>query len=183
MKAVPTRIPEVFVIESAVFGDDRGAFSNIYLSNVFNDTLNIPLDFVQESYSRSKCATIRGMHFQNPNTQGKLATVMWGAIWDVALDIRRESPTFGQWVGVELRAGDGRSLYIPPGFAHGFQAISNEDAVVHYKLSAYWSPESEGIVRWDDPELNIPWPITNPHLSVRDAEAPCLADVTNLPNH
>ncbi len=182
MKATPTALADVWLIESPVFGDDRGGFANIYLEDKFRGELGIDADFVQHSYSRSRTGTLRGMHFQQPHAQGKLVTVMRGAIWDVVLDIRRTSATFGQWVGVELTETSGTSLWIPPGHAHGFQVTSDDDAVVHYLLSDYWHKEAEGIVRWDDPAIGIDWPIAPPILSERDAAAPCLADVANLPD-
>jgi dTDP-4-dehydrorhamnose 3,5-epimerase len=180
MKLVTTDLPGVAVVESEVYSDHRGCFSNIYLEAEFRE-LGIELAFVQDSYSRSKARTIRGMHFQEPHAQGKLVTVLCGKIWDVALDIRRSSPDFGKWTGIELAAGDGRMLWVPPGFAHGFQVTSTQEAVIHYKLTDYWTPEAEGIIRWNDDDMGITWPLTDPLMSERDKNAPRLAYVEHLP--
>jgi len=181
MKLTATDLPEIKVVETEVYSDHRGYFSNIYLDAKFRE-LGIDLAFVQDSYSRSKSRTIRGMHYQEPHAQGKLVTVMCGKIWDVALDIRRSSPNFGKWAGIELSATDGRMLWIPPGFAHGFQVLSIEEAVVNYKLTDYWTPEAEGIIRWDDKDVGINWPLADPLMSERDMVAPLLADIEILPD-
>ncbi len=173
-------LPDVKLIESEVYRDQRGLFSTNYLEEEFT-AMGIPAKFRQESYSTSCRGVIRGLHFQNPHAQGKLLTVLTGRIWDVVLDIRKTSATFGQWASVDLAANAGQTLWIPPGFAHGFQVVSEEDAIVYYKLTESWSPSSEGIVNWNDPELDISWPIDNPIMSDRDAKAPCLNHVTNLP--
>jgi dTDP-4-dehydrorhamnose 3,5-epimerase len=174
--------PDVKLIKGEVYRDQRGLFSTTYLEEEFT-AMGIPAKFRQESYSTSCRGTIRGLHFQNPHAQGKLLTVLTGRIWDVVLDIRKTSATFGQWASVDLAANAGQTLWIPPGFAHGFQAVSEEDAIVYYKLTDARHQASEGIVRWDDVDLAIGWPIDSPILSERDAEAPCLKDISNLPEN
>jgi dTDP-4-dehydrorhamnose 3,5-epimerase len=137
---------------------------------------------VQDNFSRSSKGILRGLHFQEPNAQGKLVQVLAGAVYDVAVDIRRGSPTFGRWVGVELSADNRRQLWVPPGFAHGFCVLS-ESADFHYKCTDFYSPTSEHGIAWNDPDLGIPWPVTSPLLSAKDSAAPRLKDAPLLPTY
>jgi dTDP-4-dehydrorhamnose 3,5-epimerase len=140
----------------------------------------IPGSFVQDNFSRSVKGTLRGLHYQEPNAQGKLVQVLAGAVFDVAVDIRRGSPHFGKWVGVELSADHPRQLWVPPGFAHGFCVLS-ERADFHYKCTGFYAPASERGIAWNDPDLGIPWPVTSPLLSPKDSGAPRLKDAPVLP--
>ncbi len=175
MKVTPCEIPDLLVIEPAVFGDHRGFFMESYNRQRYLDA-GIALDFVQDNFSYSRRGTLRGMHFQIPNPQGKLVSVMQGEVFDVAVDLRRKSPTFGRWVGAALSAENKRQFWVPPGFAHGFVVVS-ETALFHYKCTALYSPKDETGFRWDDPEVGIEWPVANPTLSARDGAAPLLKDV------
>jgi dTDP-4-dehydrorhamnose 3,5-epimerase len=138
--------------------------------------LGVPADFVQDNLSVSRKGTLRGLHFQNPSSQGKLVCVLQGEVFDVAVDIRRSSPTFGRWHGVLLSSENKRQFFIPPGFAHGFQVLT-ETAAFYYKCTEFYSPKDEQVIRWDDPALRIEWPIPDPILSPRDAAAPLLQDI------
>jgi dTDP-4-dehydrorhamnose 3,5-epimerase len=142
----------------------------------------LPGPFVQDNFSRSAKGILRGLHFQQPHAQGKLVQVFAGAVYDVAVDIRRGSPTFGRWVGVELSADNRRQLWVPPGFAHGFCVLS-ESADFHYKCTDFYSPASEHGIAWNDPELGIPWPVKSPLLSPKDSAAPRLKDAPVLPDY
>lgn len=160
------------VLEPRVFADARGRFVETWNAERYAG-LGIPGPFVQDNVSVSKRGVLRGLHFQNPNAQGKLVSVLHGAVWDVAVDLRVDSPTFGEWVGVELSAENGRQMWIPEGFAHGFQAL--EDATVFgYKCTAAYSPADEHSLRWDDPALGIAWPLAEPRVSAKDGAAPGL---------
>ncbi|OHE89490.1 MAG: dTDP-4-dehydrorhamnose 3,5-epimerase, partial [Verrucomicrobia bacterium RIFCSPLOWO2_12_FULL_64_8] len=136
----------------------------------------IPDDFVQDNFSFSRQGTLRGLHFQNPRPQGKLVSVWQGEVWDVAVDLRRQSPTFGRWLGASLSAENKRQFYVPPGFAHGFVVLS-EAALFHYKCTNDYSPKDEVGFRWDDPAVGIRWPVERPILSSRDAQAPLLREI------
>jgi dTDP-4-dehydrorhamnose 3,5-epimerase len=172
----PTALPGVVVIEPEVFPDERGFFMETYKKSDFI-AAGLDVDFVQENHSRSVHGTLRGLHLQRaPRAQGKLVRAIEGEILDVAADIRRESPTFGQWVSVTLSAQNGLSVYIPAGYAHGFCVVS-PDAQVLYKTTDEYAPELEWGVRWDDPVLGIPWPVSAPRLSSRDSRWPALSDV------
>ena len=179
MKVVQTAIPGVVILEPKVFGDSRGFFLETYNAQRYAEA-GVPGPFVQDNLSRSVKGTLRGLHFQQPNPQGKLVQCLAGAVWDVAVDVRQGSPTFGRWVGVELTADNRRQLWVPPGFAHGFCVLS-ESADFQYKCTALYSPKDEQSVRWDDPQLAIAWPVTAPLLSPKDAAAPRLADAPTLP--
>ncbi len=170
-----TKISEIKIIEPKVFGDARGFFMESWNSRDFFQVAQTT--FVQDNHSRSKKGVVRGLHFQlPPHAQAKLVRCIVGSIFDVAVDIRRSSPTFGQWVGVELSAENKKQLWIPEGFAHGFVALTDY-AEVFYKTNEYWHKESEGSIRWDDPTLNIQWPLdVNPCLSEKDAVAPFFKD-------
>lgn len=174
MKVIATKIPDVFLIEPNVFGDTRGFFLESFHANRYTEA-GIPGPFVQDNQSRSVKGVLRGLHFQKQYPQGKLVYVIQGSVFDVAVDIRQDSPTFKQWVGVTLTAESHQQFYVPPGFAHGFCVLS-EVADFHYKCTDYYYPEDEGSLRWDDPEIGIAWPINQPVLSNKDANAPYLKD-------
>jgi dTDP-4-dehydrorhamnose 3,5-epimerase len=175
MKLVPTSLPDVLIIEPRVFGDSRGFFLESWNRRTFAD-LGLNPDFVQDNQSRSAKGVLRGLHYQLRQPQGKLVRVIQGAVFDVAVDIRRSSPTFGRWEGVELSAENQRMLWIPPGFAHGFLVLSDL-ADFCYKATAYYAPEDERCIQWNDPEIGIRWPLDGePTLSPKDrAGTPLLA--------
>ena len=178
MKITPTSLPEVLIIEPRVFGDTRGFFTESWNEQVFDQAVGHAVRFVQDNHSRSVRGVLRGMHFQlPPHTQGKLVRVVNGAVFDVAVDMRRSSPNFGRWDGIELSAENHRQLWVPPGFAHGFLVLS-ETADFLYKTTDYYAPQAEGCLRWDDPTVGINWPATGvaPMLADKDAKAPLLAD-------
>jgi dTDP-4-dehydrorhamnose 3,5-epimerase len=180
VKVLPTEIPGVLIIEPKVFGDERGFFLETFHAKRYADA-GIPGPFVQDNYSRSVKGTLRGLHFQEPQPQGKLVQVVAGAVFDVAVDIRKGSPTFGKWVGVELSAESKRQLWLPPGFAHGFYVLS-ESADFQYKCTALYASEHEHGIAWNDPELAISWPLSGePKLSAKDGAAPRLKDAPVLP--
>jgi dTDP-4-dehydrorhamnose 3,5-epimerase len=171
MEVTRTRVPDVLLIKPTVFGDQRGYFQESWNRKRFAEH-GLDLDFVQDNHSHSTKWTLRGLHYQVKSTQGKLVRVSRGAAYDVVVDVRRGSPTFGQWVGVELSAENHEMLWVPPGFAHGFLAIS-EQVDFLYKCTAYYMPEHERVILWNDPELAIDWPIASgakPQLSSRDAQ-------------
>ena len=181
MKVTPTAIPDVLLIEPKVFGDERGFFMESFNQRGFDEAVGHPVAFVQDNHSRSAKGVLRGLHYQLPPcAQGKLVRVINGVVFDVAVDMRRGSPTYGAWVGQELSAGNHLQLWIPPGFAHGFLVLS-DFADFLYKTTAYYSPSSETAVRWDDPDLGIAWPLggSTPLLSARDKIAP---DFWNAPS-
>ncbi len=181
MKATPLELPGLLLLEPKVFGDDRGFFMELYHAARYAE-LGIPGPFVQDNYSRSARGTLRGLHFQQPQAQGKLVQVLAGTVYDVAVDVRRGSPTFGKWAVVELSAENRRQLWIPPGFAHGFCVLS-DSADFHYKCTTLYAPEAERCIAWDDPDLAIPWPVREPLLSGKDAKAPRLKDAPVLPEY
>ncbi len=163
MKATPTKIPDVWLLELKVFGDDRGFFLESYNKKVFQDKIGINPDFVQDNHSRSRKNVLRGLHYQIKQPQGKLVTVVQGTIYDVAVDLRKSSATFRQWVGVELSGESKGQLWVPEGFAHGFLVLS-QFAEVLYKTTHYYEPQQERSLFWNDPELAISWPIEDPPL-------------------
>ncbi|MBI5006890.1 MAG: dTDP-4-dehydrorhamnose 3,5-epimerase [Nitrosomonadales bacterium] len=170
MKCIPTAIPDVLIIEPKVFGDERGFFFESFNRRRFAELTGYDVDFVQDNHSRSARNVLRGLHYQIQHPQGKLVRVTSGKVFDVVVDIRRSSPTFGRHVAVELSAEDRRMLWIPAGFAHGFLVMS-ESAEFLYKTTDYWYPEYERCIRWDDPELGINWPLQGqPALSGKDAK-------------
>jgi dTDP-4-dehydrorhamnose 3,5-epimerase len=179
MKVIATDIPDVLVVEPKRFGDQRGFFLETYQIERYAAN-GISRPFVQDNLSRSGYGVIRGLHLQNPLTQGKLVSVARGRVLDVAVDVRVGSPTFGRHVAVELDEESRRQLWVPRGFAHGF-AVLSETADFSYKCDNTYSPKDEIVVRWDDPAIGIKWGIEKPSLSTRDAAAPLLADVKNLP--
>jgi len=176
MKVATTAIEGLLILEPKVFGDERGFFLESYNQKAFDAALGHDVRFVQDNHSRSAKGVLRGLHYQlQPHAQGKLVRVTQGAVFDVAVDMRRGSPNFGRWVGVELSGQNQRQLWLPPGLAHGFLVIS-DSADFLYKTTAYYAPEAERCVRWDDPSISIDWPATglNPVLSAKDAAAPPL---------
>ncbi len=175
MKAIETGLPGVVVLEPVVYGDERGFFMEAWNKRRYG-SLGIPLDFVQDNLSYSAKGVLRGLHFQNPNAQGKLICVLQGEVFDVAVDVRIGSPTFGEWVGVTLSAENKRQLYIPEGFAHGF-LVTSEAALFSYKCTDYYNPEAEHSLLWNDPELGIDWPLESPVLSKKDSSGPRLAEI------
>jgi dTDP-4-dehydrorhamnose 3,5-epimerase len=174
-----TTLPGVLLIEPKVFGDQRGFFMETYRLDAFRDA-GITEPFVQDNHSRSARGVLRGLHYQEPNAQGKLVRCTRGAIFDVAVDIRRGSPTFGRWFGIELSDANKRMLWVPPGFAHGFCALEDESDLV-YKCTTIYDPAADRAILWNDPEIGIEWPIEAPVLSMKDANAPRLAGATVLP--
>ena len=157
MKVTATAIPDVLIIEPKVFGDARGFFYESFNQKAFNEATGQDVNFVQDNHSRSCKGVLRGMHYQIQQPQGKLVRVVRGAVFDVAVDIRKSSPTFGQWVGVELIEGNHRQLWVPPGFAHGF-LVTSESADFLYKTTDYYAPQFERSIAWNDPTLAIQWP-------------------------
>jgi dTDP-4-dehydrorhamnose 3,5-epimerase len=168
MHIIPTEIPDVLIIEPRVFGDDRGFFFESFNEKVFSEKTGTNVRFVQDNHSRSVKNVLRGLHYQIEQAQGKLVRVTAGAIFDVAVDIRRSSPTFGLWVSCELSAANKRQLWIPPGFAHGFVALKDGTEVL-YKATDYYAPEHERCILWNDPDLAIGWELQeDPILSAKD---------------
>lgn len=176
MKVVTTAIPDVLIIEPKVFGDERGFFFESYNARKFAELTGIKAEFVQDNHSRSEKNVLRGLHYQIKQPQGKLVRVVAGEVFDVALDIRKSSSTFGQWAGFSLSAENKRMAWIPPGFAHGFVVLSDY-AEFLYKTTDYWSPEHERCIIWNDPRLAIDWLIReNPQLSVKDSAGRLFVD-------
>ena len=175
MKATRLAIPDVVLIEPKVFGDARGFFFESFNQKAFNEATGTNHAFVQDNHSRSSQGVLRGLHYQIQQPQGKLVRVARGRVWDVAVDIRKSSPTFGQWVGAELSEDNHRQLWVPPGFAHGFVVLS-ESADFLYKTTDYYAPEHERCIAWNDPQLAIRWPYeAEPRLSAKDAQGLMLA--------
>ena len=175
MKVIPCEPGGLLLIESEVLGDARGFFMEIWNQRRYRES-GLNASFVQDNFSFSRRGTLRGLHFQNPTPQGKLVSVLQGEVFDVAVDIRRSSPTFCRWHGVTLSGENKRQFFIPPGFAHGFLVLS-ETAMFHYKCTDYYAPKDELAIRWNDPDLAIQWPVKDPILSERDAKAPLLREV------
>ncbi|MCK8130750.1 dTDP-4-dehydrorhamnose 3,5-epimerase [Pseudoalteromonas sp. 2CM39R] len=177
MKIVDTKIPEVKIIEPKVFGDDRGFFLETFQAERYASVIGDGLTFVQDNHSRSCKGVLRGLHFQKTKPQGKLVRVVTGEVFDVAVDIRKDSPTFGQWEGVLLTGDNKKQFWVPPGFAHGFVVLS-DTADFEYKCTDYYDPSDEGAICWNDPDLAIDWPIDfEPSLSAKDLEAGLLKDL------
>jgi dTDP-4-dehydrorhamnose 3,5-epimerase len=182
MKFIPTEIPAVVIIEPRVFGDARGYFLESWNEKVFADA-GLPMKFVQDNHSLSSLGTLRGLHYQLNQTQGKLVRVVAGEVFDVAVDMRRSSPTFGKWVGVTLSAENKRMLWVPQGFAHGFY-VTSERAEFLYKCTDFYDPGSERTLAWDDPQVGIRWPLVpgvEPILSTKDAQGRKLAECEVFP--
>lgn len=181
MNVIQTVIPDVLVIEPKVFGDTRGFFFESFNQRDFNQAVGLALQFVQDNHSRSARGVLRGLHYQIRQPQGKLVRVVRGAVFDVAVDVRRSSPTFGRWVGVELTEENHRQLWVPPGFAHGFLVIS-DSADFLYKTTDYYAPEYERCINWNDADIGINWPLTmDPQLSGRDQAGRGLAQAEVFP--
>ena len=182
MKFTETRLRGVFLVEPVVHSDERGFFLESFHERTYADA-GIEVHFVQDNHSRSGHGTLRGLHLQHPHGQAKLVRVLAGSVFDVAVDVRVGSPQFGQWVGFELTAESQHQLFVPAGFAHGF-AVTSETADFEYKCSDFYEPSCEQVVRWDDPAIGIDWPLADPTLSARDAEARPLADlIDELPRY
>jgi dTDP-4-dehydrorhamnose 3,5-epimerase len=178
MNVIATSLPGVLIIEPRVFRDERGFFFETYHAERYRDA-GLDVTFVQDNHSRSVRGTLRGLHWQVERPQGKLVRVLFGEIFDVAVDIRVDSPTFGDWVGVSLSADNFRQAWIPPGFAHGF-CVMSEVAEVEYKCTDFYDPPSERGLIWNDPEVSIDWPITDPILSARDQRHPGLSALRQM---
>jgi dTDP-4-dehydrorhamnose 3,5-epimerase len=169
MNIIDTQIPDVKIIEPKVFGDERGFFFESFNQKLFEAAIGYPVKFVQDNHSKSSKGVLRGLHYQlPPHAQGKLVRCVVGEVFDVAVDIRKSSPTFGQWVGVNLSAENKRQLWIPEGFAHGFYVTSDEAEFV-YKCTEYYNPTAERVILWDDSSVNVKWPIISfPRMSEKD---------------
>ena len=175
MNVLTCAIPGLLIIEPKVFGDARGFFVETWNRRRYGEA-GLDVDFVQDNVSFSRRGILRGLHFQNPKPQGKLLQVLQGEVFDVAVDIRRGSPTFGKWHGLVLSGENKRQFYIPAGFAHGFVVLS-ETAFFQYKCTEFYSPKDEMAIRWDDPDIGIEWPLKGPLLSERDAKGLLLRDI------
>lgn len=177
MNIVETEIEGLVIIEPRVIGDDRGFFLESWNRKTFAD-IGLDLDFVQDNHSRSARGVLRGLHYQHPNSQGKLVRVTSGRAWDVAVDLRAGSPTYGKWAGVELSADNKRMFWVPPGFAHGFFCLE-DDTDFLYKCTAFYAPADEHSLQWDDPEVGIEWPLAglDPQLSPKDKTGKRLSEV------
>jgi dTDP-4-dehydrorhamnose 3,5-epimerase len=181
VNVTPTPLPGVLLIEPKVHGDARGFFTETFHARRYFEA-GIMLPFVQDNWSRSAKGALRGLHFQEPHPQGKLVMVVHGAVFDVAADVRRGSPTFGKWFGVELTGDNKKQLWVPPGFAHGFCTLT-DDTDFFYKCTALYTPADERAIAWNDPDLAIDWPVKNPTLSPKDSAAPRLSQAPVLPNY
>jgi dTDP-4-dehydrorhamnose 3,5-epimerase len=176
MKVLPTRLPEVLILEPRVFGDERGYFFESHNQRQFETAIGMQTTFVQDNQSRSKKNVLRGLHYQNPQPQGKLVRVLAGEIFDVVVDIRRASPKYGKWSGISLSAESRCALWVPPGFAHGF-LVESDYADVLYKTTDYYAPQHEQCIVWNDPDLAIAWPLTGqPDLSLKDQNGTSLKE-------
>ncbi|MDH5264369.1 MAG: dTDP-4-dehydrorhamnose 3,5-epimerase [Betaproteobacteria bacterium] len=181
MKAIPTELPGVLILEPKVFGDDRGFFFESYNRRAFREATGLDPDFVQDNHSRSARNVLRGLHYQVRQPQGKLVRVTSGEVYDVAVDLRRSSATFGRWVGLALSAANRRMLWVPEGFAHGF-VVTSDHAEFLYKTTDYYAPQHERSLLWNDPALGIAWPVEGmPQLKPSDAAAPPLAAAETFP--
>jgi dTDP-4-dehydrorhamnose 3,5-epimerase len=175
MQVTPASLPDVLLVQPEVHADQRGHFVETFHAERYARA-GIPGPFVQDNLSFSHHGVLRGLHYQWPRPQGKLVYVLQGEVFDVAVDIRRQSPTFGRWVGITLSGANHRQLWIPPGFAHGF-CVTGETALVAYKCTALYAPECDRAIRWDDPDIGIQWPVAKPELSAKDAAAGLLETV------
>lgn len=175
MQAISTAIPDVFIIEPKVFGDARGFFFESYNERAFAQATGLKVNFVQDNHSRSAKGVLRGLHYQVRQPQGKLVRVVRGSVYDVAVDLRKSSPTFGRWVGAELSEDNQRQMWVPAGFAHGF-LVTSESADFLYKTTDYYAPEQERCIAWNDPAIGIQWPLDGaPVLSAKDQQGLLLA--------
>jgi len=182
VNVIPCEIPEVLILEPRVFGDERGFFYESFNAKAFGDATGMrDLKFVQDNHSKSAKGVLRGLHYQIQNAQGKLVRVTAGEVLDIAVDIRRSSPTFGRWVGVRLSAENFRQLWVPPGFAHGFVVLSDY-AEFLYKTTDYYTPAAERCIRWDDPDLAIDWELdAAPQMSAKDQNGTALKEADLFP--
>jgi dTDP-4-dehydrorhamnose 3,5-epimerase len=176
MNVIKTKLDGCVIIEPKVFGDERGFFLETFQAERYISEAGITLPFVQDNHSRSSKSVLRGLHFQKTKPQGKLVRVVRGQVYDVAVDIRKGSPTYGQWEGLVLSEENKTQLWVPPGFAHGFVVLS-DTADFEYKCTDYYDPSDEASILWNDSDLDIPWPVDNPILSNKDARADSLADL------
>lgn len=176
MEVITTKIPDVLILRPKVFGDDRGFFMESFNQRIWHEQTGVDVDFVQDNHSSSMKGVLRGLHYQIRQPQGKLVRVVAGEVFDVAVDLRRSSPTFGKWVSVVLSAENKLQFWVPPGFAHGFQVLS-EKADFLYKATDFYAPEHERAIIWNDPDLQIDWPLAaDCELSSKDREAPLFKD-------
>jgi dTDP-4-dehydrorhamnose 3,5-epimerase len=182
VNVIACEVPEVVIIEPRVFGDERGFFYESFNAKAFEDATGLNTQFVQDNHSRSAKGVLRGLHYQIEHAQGKLVRVTSGEVLDIAVDIRRSSPTFGKWVGVKLSAENFRQLWVPPGFAHGFVVLSDY-AEFLYKTTDYYTPAAERCIRWDDPDLGIDWELDGkqPKMSAKDQNAKTLKEADLFP--
>lgn len=176
MNVIKTKLKDCVIIKPKIFGDERGFFLETFQAERYSDLAGITLPFVQDNHSRSEKGVLRGLHFQKTKPQGKLVRVVQGAVYDVAVDIRKNSKTYGQWEAIILSEENKTQLWVPPGFAHGFVVLS-ETADFEYKCTDYFDPLDEGSILWNDPDLSIPWPEKAPKLSEKDSIAPKLRDL------
>ena len=176
MNVIQTKLKDCVIIEPKVFGDHRGFFLETFQAERYREMAGITLPFVQDNHSRSAKGVLRGLHFQQTKPQGKLVRVVSGEVYDVAVDIRQDSPSFGQWEGVLLSEENKRQFWVPPGFAHGFVVLS-DTADFEYKCTDYYDPADEGSLIWNDPALAITWPLAAPTLSDKDSKAPTFAEL------
>ena len=178
-----TKLPSVLIVEPKVYGDERGYFMELYHTKKYRRA-GIEAPFVQDNLSVSKRGCLRGLHYQFPNSQGKLVWVLQGSVFDVVVDIRQGSPTFGHWVGTEISDKNKRQVWVPPGFAHGF-CVTSESAAFLYKCTDFYAPQQEHSILWNDPTLNIKWPVESPTLSPKDQNGQLLGDVdpADLPRY
>ena len=181
MQIIPTTIADVLIIEPKVFGDERGFFFESFNERTWRDLTGVDLHFVQHNHSRSAGGVLRGLHYQIRQPQGKLVRVVVGEVFDVAVDIRRSSPSFGQWVGAMLSAENKRQMWVPPGFAHGF-CVTSSVAEFLYQTTDYYAPEHERCIAWNDPDLAIEWPLaTEPNVSAKDRDGRSFKDADMFP--
>ncbi len=181
MNVIATALPEVLILEPKVFGDSRGFFFESFNAKRFSDATGLNVEFVQDNHSRSAKGVLRGLHYQLQQAQGKLVRVVRGAVFDVAVDLRKSSPNFGQWVGVELTEENNRQLWVPPGFGHGF-LVTSESADFLYKTTDYYAPEHERSIAWNDPAIGVDWPLEGaPMLSQKDLAGVPLAEAEVYP--
>lgn len=178
MNVIKTNIPDVLLLEPKVFGDERGFFYESFNAKVFEDLTGVKADFVQDNHSKSAKHVLRGLHYQTKQVQGKLVRAIQGEVFDVAVDVRKSSPTFGQWVGEVLSAENKRMMWVPPGFAHGFLVLS-DTAEFLYKTTDFYAPEYEQVIVWNDPTIQIKWPLdVQPAVSTKDAAGQQINDAT-----
>ncbi len=177
MNIIPTALPEVLILEPKIFGDERGFFMESWNARTFRESTGVDVEFVQDNHSRSSKNVLRGIHYQVVKPQGKLVRVVSGAVFDVAVDLRRSSPHFGKWVGVELNERNRRQMWVPPGFGHAFLVLS-DTADFLYKTTEFWIGQHDRSLLWNDPAIGVRWPLADaaPQLAVKDAAAPLLAD-------